>query len=152
MHCGISCIVDMDIYRQADSSYDLRQVIPPYALGARMCIQRVQQWGQAYGVKDRPELIFEEGDFEQGKFTQLMVDEGEPLPIYKKKTDFAGLQAADQYAWEQTYFLKEYKNGPVNTAREMFAWVLNGVPRLHVHAPLDFLINLCHAKGIERKK
>jgi hypothetical protein len=151
VHCGISCIVSMDTYKQANSIFDLRDVIPPYALGARMCIQRVQQWGQTYGVVDPPELIFEEGDFEQGKFTQLMVDEGSLLPIYKKKIDFAGLQGADQYAWEQARFLKIQKKGEGLAPRPIFQWILQAIPKLHTHAPLDFLLRLCEAKGIDPK-
>jgi hypothetical protein len=149
VHCGISCIVPMNIYEQANSRFELRDQIPPYALGARMCIQRVQQWGKSYGVRERPELIFEAGDFEQGKFTQLMVDEGEPLPVYKKKKEFAGFQGADQYAWEQSYFLKAQRKGMGRAPRPMFQWILQGIPKLHTHAPLEFLINLCRAKGIQ---
>ena len=116
-----------------------------------MCIQRVQQWGKSYGVRECPELIFEEGDFEQGKFTQLMVNEGAPLPIYKKKNDFAGLQGADQYAWEQSYFLKAKRKGMELDPRPMFQWILQSIPKLHTHAPLDFLLSLCEAKGIDPK-
>jgi hypothetical protein len=79
-----------------------------------------------------------------------MAKEGLPLPIYKQKNDFAGLQAADQYAWEQTFALKEHKKGLYRTKepRDLFGWLLQGIPKLHVHAPLSFLVKLCEEKGI----
>jgi hypothetical protein len=53
--------------------------------------RRLRQWEEDYGIREPIECIFEEGDFEQGKFTLLMVDEGQFPPIYKTKNEFAGL-------------------------------------------------------------
>jgi hypothetical protein len=82
--CGISAIIDLQIYESVDSVLKLRNAIPPYALGARMCISNVRQWEKTFKVSAPVECIFEEGDFEQGKFTDLMINEGESAPIYKK--------------------------------------------------------------------
>ena len=149
VHAGISCIIDMDIYREVSSLLDLREVLPPYALGARMCIQRLRRWEQDYAIRPPAEVIFEVGDFEQGKFTRLMVDEGEDPPIYKKKGDFAGLQGADQYAWEQFYFLKGKRQGSDRDVRKPFYFLLESIPKLHTHPSREFLIKLCEAKGID---
>ena len=87
VHCGISAIIDMQVYQEVNSVLDLRRIIPPYALGARMCIANVHAWQRYFRVREPVECIFEEGDFEQGKFTDLMIDEGQEYPIYKKKNN-----------------------------------------------------------------
>jgi len=147
--CGISAIIDMEIYKGVSSLLNLRDVIPPYALAARMCIEQLHQWESKFAASEPVEFIFEEGDFEQGKFTELMVDEGQTLPIYKKKRDFAGLQAADHYAWEQAFFLKNQKLGTGHKTRLELGYLLHHVPKIHVHAPQEMLIKLCHARGID---
>lgn len=149
--CGISAIIDMRIYEEVNSVLDLRSVIPPYALGARMCIAKVRSWEKTFQASSQVECIFEEGDFEQGKFTDLMVEEGEPCPIYKKKGDFAGLEAADMYAWEQASFLRKHDNSSQMDARKEFGMMIHAIPKLHGHAPIETLINLCHAKGIDNR-
>ena len=101
VHCGISCIVNMSLYKQVDSVLDLQSIVPPYAFAARMCIERVRQWQDIFAINPKYEVenIFEVGDFGQGKFTDLMVDEEQPQPIYiEREKDFAGLQGADHYA------------------------------------------------------
>lgn len=85
VNCVVTCVVPMDVYNGVSLLLDLRTVIPPYALGARMCIERVHGWERMFSVVEPVECIFEEGDFEQGKFTELMVKEGWAKPIYKKK-------------------------------------------------------------------
>jgi hypothetical protein len=92
VHMGVSCIVDMNVYQGINSLLELREVLPPYALGARMCIQRVRRWEQDYAIRPPAEIIFEEGDFEQGKFTKLMVDEGEDLGGHRKSGHTWSLQ------------------------------------------------------------
>jgi hypothetical protein len=150
--CGVSVIVDMGIYESVDSVLALRDVFPPYALGARMCLANVRTWERTFKIFTPVDCIFEEGDFEQGKFTRLMIDEGEPCPIYKRKTDFAGLQAADMYAWEQAHFLRRHQINPQVDPRREFGMLLHAVPKIHTHAPVEVLVNLCHAKGIEIRK
>jgi hypothetical protein len=150
--CGISCIVNMNLYNEVDSVLDLQSVVPPYALGARMCIERVRQWQEYFNINKKYEVenIFESGDFGQGKFTELMVDEGQPEPIYKKKKDFAGLQGADHYAWEQFCFLRDTITKPDSlTQRWSFHMLLNAIPKLHTQPTLGILIDLCHRKGIK---
>lgn len=149
VHCGISCIVPMDVYEGVSTLLDLRDVVPPYALGARMCIERLHQWEQKFAVDPPAEYIFESGDFEQGKFTRLMIDEGEAVPVYKNKADFAGLQAADQYAWEQFFALKNRKLGIERDPRSTFYFLLEAIPKLHTSPSLELLIKLCEAKGID---
>jgi hypothetical protein len=149
--CSISCTVPMAIYGEVGSLLPLRDVVPPYALAARMCIQRVRQWEKDYNIRLPVECIFEEGDFEQGKFTSLMVDEGEPTPIYKKKNDFAGLQGADQFAWETSNFFKQRDRDPQSKPRLEFNMLIDAIPKLHTRPDLAFLINLCHRKGIDPK-
>jgi hypothetical protein len=82
----------MNVYQGINSLLELREVLPPYALGARMCIQRVRRWEQDYAIRPPAEIIFEEGDFEQGKFTKLMVDEGEDLGGHRKSGHTWSLQ------------------------------------------------------------
>ena len=149
VHCGVSCIVPMDVYEGVSSLLELRDVLPPYALGARMCIERVRQWEEKFAIRPPVECIFESGDFEQGKFTELMVDEGQDCPIYKKKADFAGLQGADQYAWEQSYFLKGRKQSIERDPRKIFYFLLEAIPKLHTHPTQEFLVRLCERKGID---
>jgi len=147
VNCGVSCILTMDVYTGVSSLLDLREVVPPYALAARMCIERVHQWENYFRIREPVKCVFEEGDFEQGKFTELMVTEGMGVPIYEKKDDHAGLQAADLYAWEQANFLKrEHLKVP---ARTSFALLIHEIPILHVEPTTATLINLCQAKGID---
>jgi hypothetical protein len=149
VNCAVSCILPMEIYKGVSSLLDLRKVVPPYALAARMCIERVHRWEQEFHAEEPVECIFEEGDFEQGKFTDLMVSEGMGVPIYGKKEDYAGLQAADHYAWEQFFFLKRELLGTHRQARNSFKLLLNAIPKLHVGPTTATLINLCQAKGID---
>lgn len=149
VHCGISAIVNMSIYENVSSVLDLRDVVPPYALGAQMCLERVRHWTEYFNVKDPVECIFESGDFEQGKFTQLMIDEGKDPPIYKRKIDFPGLQAADQYAWEQYHALVDRdKYHDQMKMRETFEFILRAIPKRHASPSTAMLIRLCERKGI----
>jgi hypothetical protein len=146
VNCAVTTIVPMDVYKGVSELLDLRQVIPPYALAARTCIDLVRHWEKTFNVGEPVECIFEEGDFEQGKFTSLMVDEGMPLPIYKKKIDYAGLQAADHHAWERAFFMKK----PGDAASRTWLRLLVGsIPKLHIQTTTATLIGLCHLKNID---
>jgi hypothetical protein len=149
LSCGISCIIPMKLYNEVNSLLHLRDVLPPYALGARVCIRQLQKWEQFLSVEEPVEYIFESGDFEQGTFTTLMIDEGQSVPIYKGKKDFVGLQAADHYAWEQSYFLKKRQLDPNFKARADLALVIHGIPKLHIEPSLEMLIGLCEIKGVK---
>jgi Protein of unknown function (DUF3800) len=150
VNCGISAIVNMSIYENVSSVLDLREVVPPYALGAQMCLERVRQWREYFNVPDPVECIFESGDFEQGKFTQLMIDEGQDPPIYRGKADFPGLQAADQYAWEQYHALVERdKFQDQMKVRHTFQFILRAIPKRHTSPSLAMLVRLCERKGID---
>ncbi|MCU1256911.1 MAG: hypothetical protein JWM83_3210 [Candidatus Angelobacter sp.] len=148
-NCGISCIVDLKIYNDISSLLDLRRVVPPYAIAARMCYAQVHQWEQEFGIQEPVEIIFEKGDLEQDKLTELVVDEGGEPPIYRDKKDYAGLQAADHYAWEQFYYLKKEKTGAHLPARESFKFLLNFIPCKHVEVTREGLIRLCERKNID---
>ena len=139
----------MDIYNEVSSLLNLREVVPPYALGARTCLAKLEEWERYCDIHEHVEPIFEEGDFEQGKFTDLMTSEGNELPIYKKKKDIAGLQAADHYAWEQFYRLKQEVRDKALPPRQPLVALLNAIPKLHVEPTIATLIGLCHAKGID---
>jgi len=149
MNCGVSCIVNMDIYNGVSSLLDLKKVVPPYAVGARGCLNRIRKWEREFDIGEPVECIFEEGDFGQGKFTDLMVSEGSGVPTYKNKKDFMGLQAADHYAWEQAFFLKKSRrDGTPPPPRLELVLQLNVIPKMHVQVTTGTLIELCHAKGI----
>jgi len=148
VHCGISSVVPLELYQQINSVLDIRAVVPPYALAARMAIEKLHQWENQFMIGEPAEYIFESGDFEQGKFTQLMIDEGQQVPIYKPKKEFCGLQASDFYAWEQ--FNAFTKHGREDYApRESGSRLIWGVPKLTVTTTLDKLIYLCEKKGIK---
>jgi hypothetical protein len=149
--CSISCIVPMSLYAEVDSVLELREVVPPYALGARMCIQRLHRWEDDYKIREPVEYIFESGDFEQGKFTELMIAEGEAVPIYKKKDDFAGLQGADHYAWEEFNFLKRHTVNELQNATPTLGMLLQSIPKLHTSPTIQGLIDICHIKGIDAR-
>lgn len=151
-NCAVTAVVPMEIYNGVSSLLDLRQVVPPYALGARLCIALVRQWEKLFDVSESVECIFEAGDFEQGKFTQLMIDEGSQAPIYKDKKDFVGLQAADHYAWERVIMRKQMaKLTPAEAAPTPSFQFLGAVPMLHLETTTANLINVCHLKGIDPK-
>jgi uncharacterized protein DUF3800 len=149
VNCAFSCIVNMHIYNNVSSLLDLREVVPPYALGARSCLAMVHEWESKFDIQESVECIFEEGDFEQGKFTELVVSEGGPVPIYKPKHMFAGLQAADHFGWEQFHFLKRELKAAHLPSRETFKILLNAIPKIHIEVSTQGLINLCHAKRID---
>jgi hypothetical protein len=152
VHGGVSCIVPLSLYRSIDSLLELSEVIPPYALAARMCMEKVSQWKTMMSIPEDVECIFEEGDFGQGKFTALMAYEGMPTPIYKKKDDYAGLQAVDHYAWEQAYFLKQHLKDASTEARPFFRMLITAIPKLHVEPTENTLISICHTKGIRPRR
>jgi len=149
VNCAISCVVPMDLYKDVSTLLDLRKVVPPYALAARSCLAKVGEWERQFQVEEGVECIFEEGDFEQGKFTDLMLAEGAPSPIYRKKEQFAGLQAADHYAWEECSFFKKGKRGDEFPMSGRFDALLKSIPRMIIQPTQATLINLCHAKNID---
>jgi hypothetical protein len=149
LSCGISCVIPMKLYNEVDQVLHLRDVLPPYALGARVCIRQLQKWEEFLSVAEHAEYIFEAGDFEQGKFTSLMIDEGQAVPIYKNKADFVGLQAADHYAWEQSYFIKKRQRYPTFESRTHLPLLIHGIPKLHIEPSLEMLIGLCEIKGVK---
>jgi hypothetical protein len=154
-NCAVTCVVRMNIYKEIDSLVELREKIPPLALGARYCLERIHKWEEEFEIEEPVELIFEEGDFGQGHFSDLIVSEGMPPPIYKKKDDFAGLQMSDHYAWEITYRLKsEEKEKQLNVEFEPRGELLTlywSIPRLHIEPTQESLINICHVKGINAR-
>jgi len=149
VNCAISCTVPMSTYNNISSLLDLRTVVPPYALAARTCIHAIHNWEREFDIAEPVEYVFEEGDFEQGKFTELMIDEGWPLPIYKKKQDFAGLQAADQYAWEEFFSLKRELQNQNQRVRNSFKLLLEGIPKIRREITTESLIKLCELKRID---
>lgn len=151
VNCGFSCIVPMSIYNEVNAAADLRQSVPPYALAARSCIAQVHEWEDIFSIDEPVECIFEKGDLEQDRFTNLVTNEGGDPPIYKCKNGFAGLQAADHYAWEQYYYLKKERLGQHLPVRESFAFLLNMIPKIHRQVTREGLINLCQKKGINPK-
>jgi len=148
--CGFSAIVEMSIYETVSSLLDLRKVVPPYALGARMCLEKLRQWKEYFSIHDEIECIFESGDLEQGRLIDLMVEEKENPPIFKKAIAFPGLQGADHYAWEQNNALKKYNRLQSEfQAREIFSFLISAIPKRHTKPDTAFLINLCERKGID---
>jgi hypothetical protein len=148
MSCAVTAIVPMiAVYNEIDSVIKLSEIVPPYALGARMCIELVRKWEQTFDLKVPVECIFEKGDFGQGNFSNLMVDEGMDLPIYKDKVALLGLQAADHYAWERAYFSKrvEDKNMPTRPTYDMVITI----PNLHRQVTRELLLDVCHMKHID---
>lgn len=141
----------MNIYNDIDSVVELREKIPPFALGARQCVERVHKWEKEFEIDEPVELIFEEGDFGQGQFSDLMTSEGMPSPIYKKKEDSVGLQMSDHYAWELFYRLKTEEEKQLGREFEPRGELLNlywSIPKLHIEPTQESLVNVCHAKGI----
>jgi hypothetical protein len=149
LSCGITCYVAMDFYNDLDSILCLHETFPAYALGARMCIEKLHQWEEKLQITEPVEYIFERGDFGQGEFSKLMVDEGENLPIYKNKNDFLGLQAADHYAWEQSNFIKNRRRDENIPATEGLAMLINSIPKLTVYPIRENVIKLCEVKGVK---
>jgi len=150
VNCGFSCIVEMGVYRQVNANFDLRSAIPPYALGARTCLALIHGWEANFDVQEPVECIFEKGDFEQGKFTELLRSEGYPYePIYKPKAEYAGLQAADMYAWEQANCKKKELRGEELPYRDTFNSLLINIPKLHGIVTEKSLLSLCREKGID---
>jgi hypothetical protein len=151
-NCSVAGVVPMEIYNGVSSLLDLREVVPPYALGARLCIELVRQWQQLFDVQEPIECIFEAGDFEQGKFTKLMIDEGAAAPIYKDKKDFVGLQAADHYAWERVAMRKQMARlSPAEPPPSAAYAFLGVIPKLHLETTTAHLIHVCHIKGIDAR-
>ena len=147
--CGISCILALKTYEGISSLLDLRQKIPPYALAARTCVAQVHEWERQFNIQNPVECIFEKGDLEQDKFTELVAGEGGDSPIYRHKKDYAGLQGADQYAWEQFHYLKKARTGEHIPARGSFKFLLNLIPCIHAQVTQESIIHVCEKKGID---
>ncbi len=149
--CGVSCIVDMRTYEGMSLLLDLRDKIPPYALAARTCVAQVHQWESHFSIQEPVECIFERGDLEQDKFTDLVRRDGGDPPIYKDKKDYAGLQAADHYAWEQFHYMKKSRTGSYIPAREPLKFLLNLIPCIHAQVTQESILHICHDRGIDPK-
>jgi len=112
-----------------------------------------EMWGtrQEYGITHKIETIFEDGDFERGKFIDLMRVEGMEAPTFKQKDDYAGLQLADLIAWEQSRNLKtELATG--NAHPRLSFWRVLAVPHIHLEVTADALIHICEKKGVKPKE
>jgi hypothetical protein len=150
--CGISCIVPMDLYGEVNSLLGLREKVPPYALGARMCLASLHEWEVFVDIAEPVDCIFESGDFEQGRLTSLLEEEHHPAPIYRKKEELLGLQGADFYAWEQFNFMRQRSMNVGYVPTESSGWLINGIPKLHVQPTHATLINLCEKKGVKPRE
>lgn len=147
--CGVSCIMDLKTYEGISSLLDLREKLPPYAIAARTCVAQVHEWEKQFNIQTPVECIFEKGDLEQEKFTELVTSEGGDPPIYKNKKDYAGLQGADQCAWEQFYYMKKSRGDEHLPARGSFKFLLNLIPCIHAQVTQESLIHVCEKKGID---
>jgi hypothetical protein len=148
--CGVSSVIPLKIYDEIESD-DLLNKLPPFVLGARMCNGLVRKWQHALQIPQPVECIFEKGDFGQGKFIDLMRDEGANDPIFKNKAEYAGLQAADHYAWEQTFFLKKELQGKQSPERPDFIAQLHMIPHVHGTHDANSFLEVCQLLGIEAK-
>lgn len=147
MALAVTCIVEMSEYAEINTVLDLRTVVPPYALAARVCTERIERWRDQHGISEPIECIFEDGDFERGKFIDLMRVEGMPAPIFKEKKDFPGLQAADYLAWEMKTLVTARKKGKQGIL-PAYLQRLTAIPRVSLKPTKHDLISLCEAKGI----
>jgi Protein of unknown function (DUF3800) len=154
--CAVTSLVRMNVYNEVDGFLELREAIPPFAFAARYCVDRVRKWEKYFQITEPIEMIFEEGDLGQGDFSRLMVGEGQPLPIYKKKSDFLGLQAADQYAWEIARRLKDEdkgkKLGRDFDPRIELQFLYNTIPRLYVEPTAESLVFIANETGIKLRQ
>jgi hypothetical protein len=150
MALGVTCIVQMSEYSEINTVLDLREIVPPYALAARVCTARIEQWRVEHGIADHIECIFEDGDFERGKFIDLMRIEGMSAPIFKDKKDFPGLQAADYLAWEMKYQVTADMDGKKPVQRVPLQRLM-AIPHVYIQPKKHELIALCEAKGIMPK-
>lgn len=147
MALGVTCVVEMSEYLEINTVLDLRTIVPPYALAARVCTARIDEWRQCHGIEGTVECIFEDGDFERGRFIDLMRAEGMPAPIFKGKKDFPGLQAADYLAYEMKEHVESQREGKQETP-SLLLQRLMVIPHIHLKPTKHELISLCEAKGI----
>jgi len=152
VNCAVTAVVRMNVYAEMDKYVQLREAIPPFAFGARYCVERVRKWERMFEIREPVEMIFEEGDLGHVEFSRLMVGEDSALPIYKKKDDFFGLQAADQYAWEIATRLKdEEKEKQLNRefdARIELKLLYDAIPHLHIEPTIESLAAVANQRGI----
>ncbi len=139
----LSCLVNLTEYREIARLYDIKDTLPPFALGARACIAHLyEKWLDLYQIPaNYLECVFEDGDFGKGKFIDVMRGDGMPAPIFKDKKDFAALQAADHLAWEHNNYIKRNDNNLRFTT-------LGLVPNIAVQFPKANLARLCELRGI----
>lgn len=148
---SVSYIVEMGAYRQMDEVLMLEQFVPAYALAAHECVSAIEQWKKWVHVEHPIEYVFEDGDFGKGKFMDWMRVERAPAPIFRNKKDFAGLQSADQLAWEVAHFKKEKRKNPTFQPSPSFARLL-AVPRLHFESDIGTLLEVCEKNGVPIKR
>jgi hypothetical protein len=84
-----------------------------------------------------------------------MKREGLPIPVYKKKKDFAGLQMADLYAWEMCNQLKTQEKGSQRAVeyfpRSEMVTLLQAIPRLHTEPTRESILHVRQGKGIRER-
>lgn len=51
-HCAVTAVIPMETYNGVSSLLDLRKVVPPYARGARLCIELVRKWEEFFDVQE----------------------------------------------------------------------------------------------------
>jgi uncharacterized protein DUF3800 len=150
MALGVTCIVEMSEYQEVETVLDLRTIVPPYALAARVCTDRIDRWRHEHTILEPVECIFEDGDFERGKFIDLMRIEGMPAPIFKGKNEFPGLQAADYLAGQMNTQVKLEKDGK-GKPPGLLLQRLMAIPHIYIKPTKHELIKLCETKNIMPK-
>ncbi len=155
IHCNVTAVIRMNVYNEVDALIELREHMPPYALGARYCVERVRKWEKEFESANPVEMIFEEGDLGQTEFSRIMVGEGSDLPIYKKKKDFAGLQAIDHYCWEITNRLKiQEKEKELKRdfdPRIELVYLYESIPKLHIEPTTESLLAISQERGFKAR-
>jgi hypothetical protein len=150
---SISCVISLAEYREVEKTHDIKQTLPPFALGARACMAYLyEQWLPFYRIpSDLMECVFEDGDFGKGKFIDVMRGDNMPAPTFKQKRDFAALQAADHLAWEHFAYAKKELANKLEPDMPRFQ-TLQLVPYISVQFPRSNLVELCRLRNIEPRK
>lgn len=103
---SISAAIRMSDYTECDRNYMLHESHHPCPLCARVTIGKTLRWANGIPV-DEVELVFGQGPEHAGELLETMKVLGGPIPTFKDRCKFPGLQAADLIAWEH---LKAYNN------------------------------------------
>jgi hypothetical protein len=115
---SFACTILMEDYKKVDLDYHLSDVFKPYAIAARNCVDKVNQWAKHEGISEVA-YIFEDGACDKGELIRRLRTDGISKYGFLKKSESVAFQAADLLAYEQFLANVRVSSGEVQSFEDL---------------------------------